>query len=50
MLEQKRGYFSAEELDLSTDGYRTSTPLLSAISEEAEVEILEENKKLIYLG
>lgn len=50
MPEQKRGYFSTEELDLSADGYRTFTPLLSVISGKAEVETLEWNGKLIHLG
>lgn len=37
MPEQKRDYFSAEELDLSVDGYRTFTLLLSVLSGKAEV-------------
>lgn len=50
MPEQKRGYFSTEELDLSADAYRVFTLLLSVISGEAEVETLDGNGKLIHLG
>lgn len=43
MPEQRRGYFSAEDLALSADGYRTFTLLLSVLSGEAEVVLMATN-------